>query len=251
MKLWTKLIVVAALVLLAGMAQAKTYGSFGNGFYFTYPDDWQQVPYNTVDDYLSRNNAGNPLYNYDAAFAPDSSDPFFANEYLIIYVDTVGPFSDKQIDSTLEKLSETFGEGIKYFPVGDFLTNVVSNEPNYDKDSKLVSIVNDIKSNDGSVKKNLIMMKFYEKGIAYFYFYAPEKSFETAKTTFEKMINSFGSGDVAKAIPKESVKVADIKMDKSGRPIVSGSRIPVLIPILGVVILLVIIVIIVARKKRT
>jgi hypothetical protein len=238
---------LALAVCLAAGVEAKTYASFGNGFYFTYPDDWQQVPYSTIDEYLARGNAGRPLYNYDAAFAPDSSDPFFSGEYLIVYVDTVGQLSDKQIDSTLDKMSETFGTGIKYFPVGDFLTNVKSKEPNYDKDRKLVSVVTDITSNDGSVKKNLIMMKFYDKGIASFYFYAPEKMFDAAKTKFEEMVDSFGSGDIAKALPKESVKVANIKTEESGQ---LGSKIPIIVTIAGVIILIILIIVIVTRKKR-
>ena len=240
--------ILLALLCVAAMVEAKTYVTFSGGFYFTYPDDWQQVSYNTVDEYLAKSKAGRPLYNYDAAFAPAASDPFFSNQYLIVFVDTVGQLTDTQIDSVLGKWSATFGNGIKYFPVGDFLADVKSNEPIYDKDRKLFTVVNDIVANSQTIKKNLIMMKFYEKGIASFYFYAPQATFDSNKVVFQQMMDSFGSGDIQQALPKDSVKVADIKTDKSGRPTEPESKVRKVLPY-GTAFILILIIII-ARKRR-
>ncbi|NOY89452.1 MAG: hypothetical protein GXO93_08740 [FCB group bacterium] len=205
------LTLATTLLVLATSGLCKNYVSFDGGFYITYPDNWYQVDYNTVDAFLARANAGKEMFNYDAVFAPDSSKPFFANSYFFISLEKVGELSQHQIDSVLKKLSGVFGKGIKYFPVGDFMSDIKSNAPNYDKKTKVVTILNNIVQGQKTVKKNLIMMKFYNKGIASFYFYFPDSLFAKDKQIFEDVITSFSTKDIDKVIPHEQAKVANLK----------------------------------------
>ncbi len=217
-----KHIILGLLVLLvvvpASVGASQTYVSFKGNFYISYPDDWAQVNYELVDAFLLRNKAGKTILDYDAAFAVKDAPQFFSKAYLILTVDTVGAFTQKQVDSVLKKLSREFGEDVKYYPVADFLTDIKTNTPSYNKQTNTISILSDIIEQGKVIKKHLLVMKFYEKGIANFYFYSPVSTFEENKKVFEQIVSSFSTENVEAALPKETVKVADIEIpDASGQ----------------------------------
>lgn len=201
---------LAAALTTTGAAE-QHYVSLKGNFHITYPDEWAQVDYRLVDAYLLRNKAGGPILDYDAAFAMKDTRHFFSSDYLILTVDTVGELSEEQIDSVLDKLSRGFGEEVKYYPVADFLTNLKSNTPSYDAGTRTVTILNEITQAQQAFKKNLLMMKFYEKGIATFYFYSPDSLFETSKSLFEQIVASLSTENIEDVLPKEQLKVADLK----------------------------------------
>ncbi len=213
-----KLFVLFALILGYGLVTASdlsnSYVSLNGNFYIQYPADWKQIPFADVDRYLASKKAGRPIYNYDAVFAPKNSDPYYSGSYFIMTVDTVGKLSDKQIDSVLNVLSSNFGKGIKYFPVSNFMADLKTDSPNYDKKTKTVSIYNKIVQDNTSIKNSLIMIKFYDFGIATFYCYALGDAFETDKELFSQIVASLSTEDVKSKLPKEQVKVADIKTTK-------------------------------------
>ncbi len=201
-------------VLSSGKAAAGTYVSFKGKFYIEYPEDWIQVPYLTADVFLKKSGSDPSSLNYDAVFAPKTSSPFFANDYLMLTVDTLEWLYDFQIDSIVDEMSKTFGKDMQYFPSWDQPTDLQSNSPIYDKKNKIITVINDIVSGDKVVKKNLMVKKFHNKGIANFYFYSPDSTFEKSKLVFQGMVNSFGTENVAQAIPKESGKVSGTEKDK-------------------------------------
>ncbi len=212
--LWVLLLTFVLVTSTA--AETQTYVSFKGGFYITYPDDWVQIDYSLVDAYLLRNRAGETTLDYDAAFAMKDSPSLFAGNYLILVVDTVGQLSDGQIDSVLNGLSRSFGEEVKYYPVADFLTDLKSNTPSYDAEAKTVTILNEITEQQQLLKKNLLMMKFYDRGIATFYFYSPDSLFEASKPLFDQIVASLSTENVEDALPKEELKVADLEDAESG-----------------------------------
>ncbi len=195
--------------LISGNAAASTYVSFKGKFYIEYPDDWLQVPYLTADVFLKKSGSDPSSLNYDAVFAPKSSSPFFANDYLMLTVDTLEWLYDFQIDSVVDEMSKTFGKEVQYFPSWDKPANLQSNTPVYDKKNKIITVINDIVAGGKVVKKNLMVKKFHDKGIANFYFYAPDSTFEKSKTIFQGIVNSFSTENVSQAIPKEAGKVSD------------------------------------------
>ncbi len=213
----SRLIVLSILlIVLMGIsvqAESKRYISFNGEFYFDYPEDWIQLDYRLVDHFLQLNKAGKTTLDYEAAFCPLVYDPFWSGPYFICSIDTVGDLSDKQIDSVLNNLSRSFGVGIKYFPVADFMTDLKSNAPSYDSDKKVITIINDIYEKQELLKRHLYAMKFYEKGIATFYFYAPDSIFDSSTKTFNDVLHSFTSGDIDSILPKEKLEVADIDVD--------------------------------------
>lgn len=214
-----KTIVISLLTLLSltaalaiGQTPGKTNYLSSNGrFVISYPDSWAQMDYNTVDYFLMGSDASQKALNYDAVFALKESIPFHIGPYFILTVDTVGPLNQAEVDSLLEQLGETFGKGIKYYPTGDYLADLVSNAPNWDAEKRQITILNDITEQYQIVKRNLWVMKLYDGGIANFYFFAPDSVFAQYRPTFEGIINSFSTENLEAAIPKQQLKLADIK----------------------------------------
>lgn len=248
---------IFTLILLTGLlstltVSAENYVSYEGKFYITIPDDWTQVDYRTVDAFLARNKASTETFQYEAVFAPKTSLPFFAGDYLILNVDSVGEMSQERIDSTLTELKKIFGKSIKYEPVSNLLADLKSSTPVYDEKMKTVSIINRIVENGQPVKKNLLVMKFYDQGIASFYFYSPDSLYEQSHQIFLDIINSFSSENYKDAAPKENLKIADVdKRDyEAENPVketASGNNKNLLFWAVAVVL---IIIIITRRKKR-
>ena len=205
------LLLLTIVVASSGAAETQTYVSLKGGFYIEYPDDWAQVDYWLVDAYLLRNKMDTAVLDYEAAFAFKDAPHFFSSDYLILTVDTVGELKEWQIDSVLIELVRSFGRRVRHSPTADYLANPEPNLPNYDTLTKTVTILNEVAERQQVLKKNLLMIKFYERGIATFYFYSPDSLFETSKSLFEQIVTSFSTENVEDALPKEQLKVADLE----------------------------------------
>jgi len=206
----TILLAILIASLAAPALLAKSYVSLKGGFHIQIPDNWSQLDYKTVDAFLYRNRADRATMDYEAAFTVDDLVPFYASSYLILDVDTTGDFSNKQIDSVLDVLAATFDEKVKYAPVSDLMLNLKSNAPTYDEEHRVVTIVNDVSMPDQSPKKNLLVMKFYNRGIASFYFYSPDSLFADSREMFLRVANSLSTENVEAALPKEKIKIVDV-----------------------------------------
>lgn len=206
--MWMLLLTIVAVA--SGARETQTYVSLKGDFYIEYPDDWAQVDYWLVDAYLLRNKMDTVVLDYEAAFAFKDAPHFFSGDYLILTVDTVGELRDWQIDSVLIELIRSFGSKVRHSPTGDFLANLEPNLPNYDTLTKTVTILNEV-AEQQVPKKSLLMMKFYERGVATFYFYSPDSLFETSKYLFEQIVASLSTENVEDALPKEQLKVADLE----------------------------------------
>ena len=212
--------IIIALLLVAlvsvGNNKAETYVSFNGGFYIQYPDDWTQVSYLTADVFLSRSSKDKSILNYEAVFAPKTSSPFFANDYLILTIETMDWLYEYREDSIVEEMKQGFGEGIEYFPSWDKPGDVKTNQPVYDQEHRILSVVNDIVEGDKVVKKNMLVRRFYDKGVANFYFYSLDSVFEQSQTKFREIVKSFGTENVQQQLPQEKVKVAsDVGSDRT------------------------------------
>ena len=220
----TAALVVLVLLLSSAGAGAETYVSLNGQFYFQYPDQWEQIDFNTVDLFLSSSGASEDMFNYDAVFAPSSSSPFFVGDYLILTVDKAGELSQTQIDSVLNELGNTFRGGINFMETNNFMADLKSDVPSYDRDNKVVTVYNEILQGQEAYKRNLIMWKFYNQGIATFYFYSTDSLFEQSKQTFTDIVSSFSTEDIESALPRQDLKVADLETDEEGNLKESRSR---------------------------
>ena len=236
------IVITLCLLLIFGVVSAKNYVSLSGRFYVDMPEEWDKVDFKIVDEYLQRNKVGLEGFYYDAVFAPKSNEPFYHGNYLIITYEIKNELNNDQIDSVLNEISRVFGNDVKYFPAADYLTNLSSNTPVYDKNQKVVYVINDVTQKSESFKKNLLFYKFYHRGIAKFYFYSPDSLFQESKPIFEKIVSSFSSENIEEALPKEDVKVADIDTPKEDDSSNSSW--------IAIFIALIVVVIAVARKKK-
>ncbi len=245
-----RIVTTALLLMMIGssVVLAENYVSWTGNFYISLPDDWEQIDYQTVDVFLISNQAGLDVLDYDAAFAPSSSIPFFAGNYMILTVDTVGELTRTQIDSVLNLMSKTFGRDVKYYPVADFLSDLKSNAPSYDADKKLITVVSDIVQKEQVTKKLMYMTKFYERGLATFYFYSPDSLFDQSKDIFKDIVQSFSTEDIEAAAGHQEVRVADLDSKETAEDKEDEDSLPIVTYLAPIVLIMIII--IAARKKR-
>ncbi len=236
------IVITLCLLLIFTIVSAKNYVSLSGRFYVDIPEEWEKVDFKIVDEYLQRNKVGLEGFYYDAVFAPKSNDPFHNGNYLTITYEIRNELNDDQIDSVLNEMSRVFGNDVKYFPAADYLTNLNSNTPVYDKDQKVAYVINDVTQKSELFKKNLLFYKFYHRGIAKFYFYSPDSLFQKSKPIFENIISSFSSENIEEALPKEDVKIADIDTPKEDDSSNSSW--------IAIFIALIVVIIAVARKKK-
>ncbi len=234
-------LLILLMIFVTPSLTARPYVSLSGGFVIEYPDTWEQIDFNTVDLFLSRNKTGKNRYDYDAVLAPSANSPFFSGSYLIVTIDTVGELNDTQIDSILQMMLVSFGRGLRYFPVSDNLADLKTEYPKYDKKSKIISVFSTITQRSKSFKKNLLMQKLYERGVASFYFFAPDSIFDESLPIFEKIAASFSTENIEASLPKENLKIADIDTDTEKKD--GFSMLPIYVA-LGIILMIVI------RKKR-
>ncbi len=241
-------IAIALLVCVTPVsAQDSVYVSLNGNFRIDIPDGWVQVDPTLVDLFLRRNKAGAPILKYDAAFAPATSVPFYKSTYCIVTVTQDSTFNQHAIDSVLKSVGSTFGQGIKYFPVADFIADLKSQQPSYDEEKKMITVVNDIYDAGKLTKKNLLVWKFYEQGMVNFYFYAPDSLFEQSKSVFHSILTSFSTKDVESFLPHEKLKLADIDVSKDNDDFDDNNNTSLWITFAT---LIVVIMVVILRRKR-
>lgn len=216
-----RFIAVIGIVLLGltALAADQKYISFEGEFSIDYPDNWRQVDHRIVDAFLLRNDAGQSALAYEAVFGPLGYSPFWQGPYFILSVEAGEAYSDQQIDSVLKKMSRTFGKGVKYFPVADFMTDMESNSPVFDSAQRIITVASDIVEKGELLKRHVMVMKFFEKGLANFYFYSPDSLFDSSSAVLEGVLASFVHGNVDSMLAPESLEVVDaddIKDDSNG-----------------------------------
>ncbi|MEA3297519.1 MAG: hypothetical protein U9R56_06605 [candidate division Zixibacteria bacterium] len=194
---------------------AGSYVSWKGGFHITYPDQWHQIDYQTVDVFLFSNMADKSVLDYEAVFADTASRPFFQGTYLIVAIDSTGKLSDNQVDSVLQNLGKTFGRNVRRFSTDNLPIKLKSKSPVYDAENKLVTVLNDIVQDGKVIKKNLMMMKFYDKGTASFYLYTPDSLFEKGKSILDDIVGSFSTENLEDAATQPELKVTNITPDES------------------------------------
>jgi hypothetical protein len=124
---------------------------------------------------------------------------------------------------------------------------VKSNSPSYDKENRVLSVVNDVTQGGESVKKNAMYKRFYDTGIANFYFYAPDSAFDADADKFTQMVLSFSTENLDSALASDPPKAADLdesilEGEEEGQSIGMTTWVPIFVVFL--------IIFIAARKKR-
>ncbi len=233
----------AFLLLAAAVGAANTYVSLTGGFYIIYPDDWSQVDYRIVDAYLFQSQAEREVFDYEAAFAPRSASPFFSQQYLILTIDTVGPLTAGQVDSVVRHMGSAMTAPLKKQRFDHFLRNPVKDTLVYDSVSMAAVALDEITEIQESVKLHMLVTKFYDRGIATFYFYTPDSLLESTARLVGEIVGSFSTENIEDALPKEDLKIADIKESRDDSDTDGGSSKKIYL-IIGAALILILVVVI-------
>jgi len=237
----TALFGILLALTLCGTGVAGTYVSLNGGFHITYPDDWYQVDYRTVDYYLSQGGSKRVIYNYEVALAPKASPQWNAGAYMMLTIDSIPNMTPKQVDSVLENLAASVDRPVNRSHAGTFDAAWRAMEVSYWPDQQVgaVTIEPNVSLDDHT--RTMVVLKFCPVGTANFYFYAPDTAWDAGKASFAGIISSFSTQELEKALPKETLKVADANrlkeseskgLPKSTLPI-SGGIVAVMIAIIA------------------
>ncbi len=238
-------LIAVTLCAIGMVAVAGEYISWKGSFRIDYPDHFELVDYAVADAYLRAHRAGRTVLDYEAVFADTAAHPFATGQYFVVTVDTMKEVTERVIDSALAELRRTFGEDIKYFPVADLTADLHSTAPSYDADKRLASVISDITQGDEVLKKSLMLTKFYEDGIATFYFYSPVESFEAGVELMQGVIATFSTENLERVEP---VKIADVDTSRS-RPRGAGGTMS-LVLLIGALVVVIVVIVVISRRNK-
>lgn len=228
--------VVAILLIGAISLSAEEFKSVNGKFRIAYPPSWMQVDYRTADYYISQSSG---KVDYEAAFMDRAAPAFFDGNYLILTIDTVGELTDKQVDSAVVSLAAELSRKIVEVSAEEFMTSGDISILAYDTTNQAVAVVSQVVIGQDYPKKNILVSKFYNRGVANLYFYSAETEFDNSLLLFKQIFATFSTENVARTGTSD-VKVYDPNSDKG----IMGISVPIFS--MFVIILIVIIV----RKRR-
>jgi hypothetical protein len=199
-----------ALILLAqpSTVTADTFVSFNGQFHFSYPDTWMQIDYMTAEYYLTRGKPDQEV-DFEAVFSVRETTVLFQGQYLILTVDTVGNLTPEQIDSVVAVTADEFGLPVKEVSSESFLAASSRDSIQYDRASGILAVETEVPGDNTGSRINLLVVKFYERGIANFYFYAPLTEFSLGLPAYREMVASFSTENIGAALGSDPVRVAD------------------------------------------
>jgi len=205
--LWLALILS---LLLVTTASAETFVSYNGKFNITYPDTWEQIDYQTADFYI-RQATGDLAY--EAVFATKDSPAVFEGTYVILTVDTSGALDQSRIDSAIGVIVESFGRNLAELPLASFATDLSEAVVAYDRDLQIMAAISDITEAGSAPRKNILVQKFYDRGIANFYFYVPDSLLSEGLGSLSEILASFSTETTR--TDTTPVKVADLESRQS------------------------------------
>ena len=201
------------VVLLAASVTAEIFESFNGQFHFAYPDSWLQIDYVTADVYLSRGNPDQEV-DFEAVFSEKKAFAVFQGQYLILTVDTVGPLTTEQRDSVINSMSNEFDRPVKEVASDAFMMATCRDSIVFDRAGGRVVVETEVPGDQSGPRVNLLAMKFYDRGIANFYFYSPAGDVAANLPVYREMVMSFSTEQLQPTAQSGAIKVADIE---SGR----------------------------------
>jgi len=203
------------LLALPGTVSADTFVSFNGQFHFSYPETWMQIDYTTAEYYLTRGKPDQAV-DFEAVFSVRETTVLFQGQYLILTVDTVGNLTPEQIDSVVAVTSNEFKLPVKEVSSDAFLVASCRDSILFDRAGGILSVETEVPGDSTSTRVNLLVVKFYERGIANFYFYAPAAEFSLGLPVYRETVASFSTENLEGALGRDSVKVADVKGETGG-----------------------------------
>jgi len=197
------LALVVGLLFMASSPRADNYVNWKGGFWFAVPDQWEQVNYAVVDRYLSMMDTSRDIFDYEAVFAPAESRVFSEDAYLVVTFDSLGPLTQKQDDSILTTIAQTYSSVIEEAPIVNYMSDLRAGHPQIDRAKKVVSVISEMAYQPDAMRKLWLYMRLNDNGLISLYFYSPESTFKENMSTFEEIVNSLSFTGLKEASEEE------------------------------------------------
>jgi len=202
--------VLLGLSLMAMPGRAENYVNWKAGFWLTVPDDWQKVDYKIVDHYLALTDTSRDIYNYEAVFAPKSSNPFISEAYLVITFEKAGPYNKHESDSVLLSIAKSYSSDVYDAPIVNYMSDLRPGRPYVDYDKRTINVLTDMAYTPESRRRLWMFMQFNDLGMISLYFYSPDSSYTANRKIFERIVNSLSFDNLREAAGRDSVTFTDV-----------------------------------------
>lgn len=232
---------------------AENYVNWGKKYYVTIPDDWRQIERFNVENFLILHDKDPKGIEFDIFLCPKDAEPFYSQAYVFISADQLEN-SASFADSIYAGMGRNFDKLIDEMAKAGPISRMKSREPVYDKSTQTLTQVSAINA-QGQDQVMTLVMKFYDYGIATFYFYTTEDKYESFKDKFKEIADSFSGKDLEKAAAGQKPKIVDVSdiNTQANTPGASqpggGSESRPILP-WAIAISLAIVIFIVTRKRR-
>ena len=244
-----------AFGISASTDNGVNYVNWGKKYYITIPNDWRRIERLNVENFLKIHNKDPRQVDFDVFLCPKAAVPFYSQAYVFVSAEEVEN-SVSFADSIYVGMEREFDKMIDEMARAGPISRMKSRKPVYDKSTQTITQVSEVNA-QGQNQIMTLVMKFYDFGIATFYFYTTEDRYQSFKEKFKEIADSFSDKDLEKAsggaIPK-IVDVSDINSQTNtpGGALGGGddSETPGAILPWAVAISLAIMVLVVIRKRR-
>ncbi|MCK4572727.1 MAG: hypothetical protein KAU36_00075, partial [candidate division Zixibacteria bacterium] len=145
-------------------------------------------------------------------------------------------------------LGENFDLAPRQEAITQTIASLSAGRPKFDQQRKIATVLSEVIQEDGSIVKNLLLMQFYDGGIASFYFYSPDSLFNQSKDSFLDIVTSFSTEALKDTANIQPVEVADLDDNLTGG--VSGDETDGSRTILWISMVVMVLILIVARSRK-
>ncbi len=199
------LMAVVVLAVSAPTLEAKNYVNWTGGFWLELPDDWEKVNYEIADRFFMMRDTSQEVLDYEAVFAPRSSEVFFEDAYLVITFDSTGELTPRQADSVLTTIAESYSEVIEEAPIVQYMSDLVPGRPQIDRERKAVVVLSEMGFQPESLQKLWLYMQLNDVGLITMYFYSQDSTFNAHQPIFKSIVNSLSFENLKEASQEQLV----------------------------------------------
>ncbi|MFH1700974.1 MAG: hypothetical protein ABIE07_10335 [Candidatus Zixiibacteriota bacterium] len=209
MKKWVIIFLALAVFILPIGALAGNYVNWKGGFWISYPKNWEKVDYRIVDAIFSPSDASSDAYNYEAVFAPISSQ-YLDDAYVVIAFDSTGELGKHEADSLLQDISDSYKKDIYKSRVVDKMSDLLPGQPRLNLKEKSITVISEMAFTPEAMMKLLMHMKLNDAGLVTLYCYSPDSAFEDNKPIFDSVIASLSFDNLKEAQAQEELKFTEV-----------------------------------------
>ena len=192
----------------ASTESAENYVNWGKKYYITIPDDWRQIERFNVENFLTLHDKDPKGIDFDIFLCPKDAEPFYSQAYVFISADQLEN-SVSFADSIYAGMGRDFDKLIDEMANVGPISRMKSREPVYDKSTRTITQVSQLNA-QGQDQVMTLVMKFYDFGIATFYFYTTADKYESFKDKFKEIADSFSDKDLEKAADGQKPNIVDM-----------------------------------------